>query len=433
MRIRLCALLAAQLLAGAQTLSPEERLRTLKSRSLELLSGIPDYTCLETISRVAKGSKARESASDTIRVEVAVADHKEIYGWPQGERFSDQELAHMAGSGLTATGIYNGFARGLMSSRAEHFQFAGEAPLQGEAAFRYDFRIPVREGPWNISWDGQTGQAGERGSLWVDAKTLLLRRVEVNADYIPANIALTEMRIAIDFEAVSISDHNILLPATAWISAHDKTGKKNLSRVFFNHCRSFGSSSVLSFEPSEGAGAPGNPRRYDLPARLEVSATLKSQINLAEASAGDPLEAVVQKAIRSKGSELVPAGAVLEGHIRKRWELPDSDQYAVTVEFDRLQTAVGWTQFYGRMTALAGFPSKGPKGKKRGHALFDTAPDAGAGEEIAYPEIPGVTTIYPPPGSAAIPSGVVMTWAIEDFAAQQAAQIPSVSTGIRTN
>src|ERR1035437_10903350 len=103
----------------------------------------------------------------------------------------------MIPGGLRATGLYGTFVRGLMASKNDNFQFAGEGKLNGESVFRYDFQIPASEGPWNIGVGQEFGTAGERGSFWVEAKNLELRRLEVSAVGIPLNLGLKDLHLEV--------------------------------------------------------------------------------------------------------------------------------------------------------------------------------------------------------------------------------------------
>jgi hypothetical protein len=226
MRLSLSGLLLIAAVARSQSLPPDvERLITLKDRASALLANVPNYTCLETVGRVERGDARHYS--DVIRVAVAVVNQKETYGWPAGERFQDQQLSQMIRSGLTATGLYGTFARGLMGRKNDDFQFAGVSKLNGESVFRYDFQIPVSEGPWNIRVGKESGRAGERGSFWVEAKSLELRRLEVSALLIPLNVGLTNLHLIIDYEAIVISDRRVLLPATARVDAREESGRED--------------------------------------------------------------------------------------------------------------------------------------------------------------------------------------------------------------
>jgi len=406
-------------------------LLTLKYRASVSLANIPDYTCLESIGRVERNAQGRQISADVIRVAVAVVNQKETYGWPNGQRFLDRPLSQMIGGGLRATGLYGTFVRGLMASKNDDFQFAGEGKLNGEAVFRYDFQIPASDGPWNIAVGRESGTAGERGSFWVEAKNLELRHLEVSAAGIPLNLGLKDLHLVIDYEVMVISDRRVLLPAKAWVDALQWTGREDLSHVFFNHCRAFGADATISFasDAQTGSQTKSPSRHLELPTGLEITAALKAPVDYATASPGDPLEAAIAKPMFWKGKEIVPQGARLEGHIRQLRPLPDLEQCAVTIEFDRIQTLNGWMQFYARMTALRGVPGTRTK---QGHPVFEAAPDVSGSRDMIDPEIPGVVTIYLP-AYAQMPAGTSMTWTTEGLIPGKDRPSPNLDTRIKMN
>ena len=177
-----------------------------------------------------------------------------------------------------------------------------------------------------------------------------------------------------------------------------------MSHIFFNHCRAFGADSTISFssDAQTGSQTKSPSSNLALPTGLEITATLKTPVDSATASPGDTLEAAVAKPVFWKGKEIVSQGARLEGHIRQLRPLPDWEECAVTIEFDRIQTLDGWVQFYARITALRGVPDTR---KKKGHPVFEAAPDVSGSRGMIDPEIPGVGTIYLPAASAQMPAG----------------------------
>jgi hypothetical protein len=119
----------------------------------------------------------------------------------------------------------------------------------------------------------ESGVAGERGSFWVEATNLGLRRLEVSA--VPSNVGLKELHLVIDYEAVVIADRRVLLPAKAWVDAFERTGKEHLSHVFFHHRRAFGADSTLSFDDAQtGSRTKAPSGDFALPTGLDIIATL---------------------------------------------------------------------------------------------------------------------------------------------------------------
>src|ERR1700747_1065910 len=78
-----------------QDLAPDVLLLArIKSHMREELSHIPNYTCLETISRFRKDPVSDAPANkqlaplDTVRLEIVYSDHREWYGSPGGRNLS---------------------------------------------------------------------------------------------------------------------------------------------------------------------------------------------------------------------------------------------------------------------------------------------------------------------------------------------------------
>src|ERR1022692_667113 len=97
--VGLCKVAAAILLtAGAaipQDLAPEVLLLSRIRRHLrEELAHVPNYTCLETISRFRYDPKSVMQSHkglarmDTVRLEIVFADGREWYGSARGRNFS---------------------------------------------------------------------------------------------------------------------------------------------------------------------------------------------------------------------------------------------------------------------------------------------------------------------------------------------------------
>jgi hypothetical protein len=414
MRFGISALVLLAATGQSPALTPDQgRLLTMQTRASALVAQIPAYTCVETTSRLERLAGGRGVSADVVSVAVAVVNERETYGWPDGERFLDRQLSEMIGSGLVVTGLFGTLVRGLLISKVDDFEFAGEEKLNSETALRYNFQVPASEGPWKIRLGKEAGVAGRQGSLWVDPKNLELRRVEVSPMGLPDNVGLKRLHLIVDFEVMVISERKVLLPAKAWVDAQEQSGRQYRSHVFFNHCRTFGAESTLS-SGSDGSTDAGTKSLFQikaLPKGLEILASLQTPVDCANASPGDELEASIEHQVIWKGRQIIAPGARLVGHIRQLRPAPDSDEVAVTIEFDRIEAVGGWVQFYAEMKALGGVPEV-PKHKK--HPLFEAAPDLTAGKDIGDPEIPGVVTIYLP-AAGTIAAGTAMTWKTEDL------------------
>ena len=75
----------------------------------EELSHLPNYTCLETITRFHK-DPAQQSRHleplDTVGLEIIYSNHREWYGLPGDRNFSIDNLQQFVGGGVIGTGAF---------------------------------------------------------------------------------------------------------------------------------------------------------------------------------------------------------------------------------------------------------------------------------------------------------------------------------------
>ena len=84
----------------AQPLPPEVLLLgRIKAKAAENLQRLPNYTCTQTIERSHRNAKSRKfELLDTIRLEVALVEGKELFSWPGG-KFEEKGIGEIVGAG----------------------------------------------------------------------------------------------------------------------------------------------------------------------------------------------------------------------------------------------------------------------------------------------------------------------------------------------
>ncbi len=386
--------------APAQNLSGVEALAATKLRVSNLLSQVPGYACLETIERDSKDPRAGRQR-DVVRVDVVLVGGKESFSWPGQPEASTDHLGSLVGYGLTATGLFGGLAHNLFVSTAASIRPASPETLDGLPSLRYDFSAPAKTSAWTVNWAGVSGEIGERGSFWVDGRTLRLLRLEVNGDEIPPSLRLASIRIVIDYAAGTVSGAQVLFPSSAEVWTQEEGGWADHEKIFFSQCRKFIAESALvgiSSKATRDTQSASQPRNLELPAGLEIPVELADEINSARAAVGDPIRARVTKDIIWKKKNLIPQGAVVIGHLR-RFELVSGPQrYLVDVEFDQVQTPDGTADFFAKMQSMDRLP---------GLTVVTR-------EAMLANEIPGVSSFVISGPSAVLPAEMRMRWKTED-------------------
>jgi tetratricopeptide (TPR) repeat protein len=400
--------------ANNLTISPGDvpLLGTLSERNVPLLSKTPDYTCLESITRTRVDTRGKPQEADLFRAEIGISDDREIYGYAGSKRFSSEGLAAMLGNSFSTTGMFGLLARALIGGSAIAIAFAGPEVLDGEAVYRYDFHSAPGQALWSIHYGKSSARAGEEGSFFVDRADLTLRRVQVRAVQIPADLKLRKLDAVIDYQPQTLGARMVLLPYEARVHVEEGSGIQRLSRMFFDHCRSFSAESTVSF----GVDNSQDPNRHvekgpGLPPDLEIAVSLASPVSVTTASARDLLTAKVAAPVSLRGQEIIAAGAAIEGHVR-----PCRGENALIIELDRVQTRNGWEPFYARLVSVAST-----------QAVVESSVSS---SKNFNPEIPGVAKIGFASRSAELAAGTRMLWRTEPLAAAPEAAQPQLSTGM---
>jgi hypothetical protein len=234
----------------------------------------------------------------------------------------------------------------------------------------------------------------------VDRESLVLRRVVVHAVEIPRNLQLNTVNAVIDYETETIADRKVLLPHVAEVHVDERAGKQRLSRMFFNHCRTFAAESTVSFvEDSARTEDSALAGKVGLPADLDVIVSLRSAVGSASALANDVLTGSVAEPVFSRGHEVIARGANVEGHV-----FLERGGNGLAIEFDRVQTHNGWAPFDARLVSVSGAQI----------------------ERSAEPDIPGAAKIV----SSELAAGTRMIWKTELLAVPKEAGSPQLGTSM---
>jgi hypothetical protein len=381
-----------------------------------LLESLPAYTCLETIAREQKGPKKRKSrALDIVQVDVGVGRNQEIYSWPGEEVFSSSDLAALIGQGFSETGSFNSFASNLFVSNGGIVRPAGEQVLQGRDTIHFTYSIPSLASNWDIDWLGSRGVVGESGEFWVDKQSLTLVRLEAAAQNFPPNLPLKAMTVVIKYEALTSEGKTVLVPSSAEAVAVELNGTMHRNVIGFSQCHVFKAESRMSSSPETLAKAVEGyeTHRDAMPAGLDLSITLDTEIRGDTVKVGDAVIAHLNKAVKISKEGMIPRGAIVNGRVRELREIPDlPNTCQIGVELNEIDWPGHVGIFFGQavnlqqITGLSTFISRGTIRtiNAPGGLLTNSAT-----ENIWPTDMPGVAMFFLS-GPRVIPKGFRMTW-----------------------
>jgi hypothetical protein len=294
---------------------------------------MPDYTCTETIERSHRpASSKRFNLIDTIRLEVALVDKKELFSWPGAARFETSDLKDLVKGGAIGNGDFALHARSIFLSGAAQFTYAGVEEIGGRKMHRFDYRVPRAFSGYTVRLEPHQGIVGYFGSVWNDAGNYDLRQIEINVDEIPPHLPLRSSFSRIEYQRVPIGSGEFVLPKASELVMVDTNGNESRNRATFSECRQFTGESSLVFEdpPAETQAAPA-AETITLPEGLDVSVKVNHAVDVKKAAVGDQVKMTVTKDAKRKGQVLVPRGAVIESRVFKSWCEPPPGGYCVVV------------------------------------------------------------------------------------------------------
>jgi len=367
-----------------QPLSPEVLLLSrIKVKAAENLTRLPNYTCLQTIERARRAPHARRfEPLDTLRLEVALVEGKELFSWPGAGKFEERGIGEIVGPGAAiGNGSFALHARSVFISRAPTFMHIGETNLNGQRTVRYYYHVPQMLSRFQIRVGEHQALVEYHGFFWVDAETLDLLRLEVHVDNIPPDLDLAEASDTMEYHRVPIGDTDFLLPQSSELVMVDLAGNASRNRTQIGACRQYAGESKLSFVESTADLPLPAPRvkPISLPPGVSLEVRLQTPIRSGHSATGDPVTALVAHDVRKDGEIVVPKGAVLTGRItrlEKRKGL--DDYYIVGLDFSSIEFDEGRGEFRAKLqnAGLAQPPRSGPsrsRGAFRQEVEGDTA------------------------------------------------------------
>jgi hypothetical protein len=323
-------------------------LARIKLHMSDVLTRLPNYTCLETIERSTRSSaKKRYDLVDALQIEVAMVEGKELFSWPGEREFKERELREIVPTGAIANGSFALHARTIFLSSRPVIKYRGDEPLNGRNTARFDFEIARASSGFHIRVGPIEGIAGQKGTFWVDRESLDLIRLNVEAIEIPDYLPLSSSTESLLYERAKIGESDFLLPKQSELVMIDDKGNASRNVINFSRCRQYSGESTVTFgDVPETAPAPEVKVPIELPEGLNLELELLTTVRFGRSAVGAPVEARVRKDVKRKGEVLVPKGAMLHGNVA----------VLDTIELQKvMRVALHWREinFDGRAGALS--------------------------------------------------------------------------------
>ena len=358
-RLALLLVSVPSLWAQLPNLRPETTLLAeVREKMLNRLASQPDYTCLETVERTRQAPGGGAQVDDTLRLEVALVDGKEMFAWPGAKQFEDLDIRQLVSTGMFGNGNYAIYTRMLFSGSGPDFAYVGEALVEGTQTFQYDFRVRAPQSGYHLSVNGIDAITGFHGSLYLDPVKADLRRLEIFADDIPPELGLTSTEDRVDYAHIAIGEDEFLLPVQSTLRM---AGKDSISQnhVRFSSCRKFTGESSLIFDDSDLVELNEAPviTEVELPPDVSLTLEISSDLRLDKAAVGDEVTAILRSDVKRGKEKVVAKGALAKGRVilLDRW----TDSYTLGIQFHELEWKNGHAAIHAQFETLGGFALAG--------------------------------------------------------------------------
>lgn len=181
-------------------------------KAFEYTSHLPNFICEQLIRRYTSDGRRDWKLNDFVTVDVSYIDGREDYknAKRNGKKMSWEETQK---SGSWSEGEYGTVLNDLLHPGTDaSFTYRKKDTIAGVETDVYDYVVTKANSHWALRFGGQTELPMYRGRIWLDPKTLLVRRIEMQAMQLPTTFALDHAEMTLDYGPVRISGKEYLLP-----------------------------------------------------------------------------------------------------------------------------------------------------------------------------------------------------------------------------
>ena len=246
----LCALpgLSAEVKAGGQSTASAEWSRwfeLVRQKALEYSETLPDFVCVQTTRRYsATGDNNAWVTRDVLEAELSFNQKTERYSHIRLNGKAKQGPMESIG-GAWSIGEFGSLLRTLFLPETQaEFRKEGEEQFQAVATIVMEFRVSQERSRWTLSFENSHSlNVGYRGTVWVDASTHQILKINQRTLPLPPSFPITYSEITTLYNYVSMSGlegKTFLLPQTAHVILYErKPPIRSLNVIDFRNYRKY--------------------------------------------------------------------------------------------------------------------------------------------------------------------------------------------------
>jgi VWFA-related protein len=220
-----------------------------RQRALAWGDSLPNFFCIEvTDHSVDPGGMGDWRQKDTAvqmvryveheesRTTLSVNGQKKAAGDLSGQA-ADLDFAHSIGE-------FGGMFKLVFDPSAKaKFAWKEADVIDGQPAQVFTFKVDLANSGFDVTGlNNRQNVVAFHGEVYLDTATHSIRRITVDADDIPAFLAVRATTISVDYAWVTINGHDYLLPSRGAVSLREGKHQAALNEFEFRNYRRFGSS-----------------------------------------------------------------------------------------------------------------------------------------------------------------------------------------------
>src|SRR5215469_7332368 len=251
------AAVSASAQAATPAVSPADLYQRVKARMLDDWRRMPQYTCLQDITRryyhsdlksapscraiLAKRAERKRALpliiSDHLELEVAVADRREVHSWP-GESFvgDEDELHGLIGNGAFGSGDFAAFVGAIFGGSAKVI-YERKLTVDQRPLYEYSFQVPTSVSRYEVESAAGPVLTGYEGSFLLDAQAEDLVHLSVRTAELPISTGSCQAMNEIEYGRSEIHGTRVLIPRETNMRVILRTGDEAAATTFYSSCR----------------------------------------------------------------------------------------------------------------------------------------------------------------------------------------------------
>jgi len=343
-------------------IGPVELFRHVSARLMDDWRRMPNYTCLQNISRsyyrsdlksapscktVLEKSAARKHALplevvDRLELEVAVANRREVHSWP-GESFiaNEDEIHNLVGNGAFGSGDFAAFIGAIFGGSAK-VTYEDELIVDGRSLYHYSFQVSKEASRYEVDAKPSRVVTGYGGSFLLDPETEDLAHLSVHTTELPEATGSCQANNEIEYGRTEIHGMQVLLPRETDLRVILRRGDEAITTTSYSSCRQFSTKSKLLLDPTAvgkpaGGQEMASTQREEsaFPPGIKFKCRIVTPLS-SDTPAGRQVEGVLRTPIQDRdGTILAPRGAKVKARIvrlSQRAAIYDFFELAVRLE-----------------------------------------------------------------------------------------------------